>query len=106
MSFYKDGPQLVDHSDPFFVTTINASEFADISKLNHVYKSNEMCIYSMVDNNINNTDHPNGFPISNHKNWKYWENTNNQEWKETTVNFCHKYANRKETLVDHERWNY
>ncbi len=68
MSLYKDGPQLVDLTDPLLVSTINESEFVDVSEFDPVHSGNEMSIYSTVDTIINKTDHPNGLPDLNHKN--------------------------------------
>ncbi len=114
MSLHKDGPQLVDLSDPLFVSTMNASEFADISKFDPVRSRNEMSLCS-----INKTDHPNNFPISNHKTMatrrvrignventrrdtedpKMTKNTNTRERKDTPVNHLRKIAYWKKNTV-------
>ncbi len=112
MSLYKDGSQLVNLLDPLFVSTMNASEFADISEFDPLHSRNGMNLCSTMDTSINKTGGPNGFPISNHKNMttcrvrientrrdtenpNETENTNTQEWKDTPVNPHCKVAYKK-----------
>ncbi len=42
ISLYKDGHQLVDLSDPFLVSTMNGSEFTDVSEFDPIRGGNEM----------------------------------------------------------------
>ncbi len=65
---YKDVSQLVNPSDPLLVSTMNSSEFMDVSEFDPVRSRNEMSIASRVDASINTIDCPNSFPRSNHKN--------------------------------------
>ncbi len=119
MSLYKDGPQLVNLSHFLFVSTMNASELADVSEFDLVHSRNEIGLFSTVDSNINKTAHPNGFPISNHNNVtacsvrienientrrdteypNVIKSTNTRERKETAVNTRRKIAYRKKNHV-------
>ncbi len=119
MSLYKDGPQLVDLSNPLFVSTMSTSEFTDVSEFDPFRSKNEMSLSSTVDTSINKTDCPNGFPRSNHKNVatrkprtestentrrdtedpNLIENTNTRERKETPINQVRKIAFRKRRKI-------